>query len=616
MKSHITVAGKKLQIVTLDFETFYSQEYTLSGKLNTSEYIRDDRFHAHGVGIKVGRGAPKWYTGKNIALALKAIDWSKSALLCHNTAFDGFILSEHFDIVPAFYLDTLSMSRAVHGHHIAHGLDKVAKLHGLGGKVKEKALKDTKGLLFLSPGQERALGGYCLDDVNDTFTLFWIMYDQMPDDELELIDITLRMFCDPVLRIDIPRVQAELEKEVGGKVAALLKSSATPEDLISNNKFAKLLEQHIVVPTKMSIATGKRTFAFAKNDLAFQALLQHSNPQVRALAEARVALRSTIGETRAVRFLEAGKDNKPLPILLNYSGAHTHRWSGGNKMNLQNLKRGGELRRSILAPEGYSIVVADSAQIEARVLAWLAGQDDITQAFARKEDVYKLMASAIYGKHISEITKEERFIGKICVLGLGYGMGPEKLLATLKSGAMGPPMEVTPEQCRRMVDIYRSKNWAIKALWKSMDKMIASMYAGATGTFGPLKYGKGFIQLPGGLFLQYYGLHGTAVEHRGDLVTSEMSYLTRYGRSKLYGGLLTENIVQALSRRIIAEQMLRISKRYRIVTMTHDEIVVICKTEEADKCLEFMLEVMSTEPEWAAGLPLAAEGGHDVCYSK
>lgn len=612
----LVICGKTYQLVTVDFETYYDSEYTLSGKLNMSEYIRDDRFHAHGVGIKIGEGKPQWYTGKNIRRALEQIDWTKSALIGHNVAFDGFIMSEHFGIVPAFYLDTLSMSRAVHGHHMAHSLDAVAKLHGLGGKIKNKALKDTKGKLVLSGAQCRALGGYCLDDVADTHKLFEIMYSHLPDSELELIDLTIRMFCDPVLLVDVPRVEEELKKEVGAKVAALLKSSATVEDLMSSEKFAALLSKHIIVPKKISLTTGKPAFAFAKSDPGFQALLTHPLPEVRALAEARLRIRSTIGETRAVRFIEAGKNGKPLPVLLNYSGAHTHRWSGGNKMNLQNLKRGGELRRSILAPPGYSIVVADSAQIEARVLAWLAGQDDVTQAFAAREDVYKLMAAAIYNKPVSEITKEERFIGKICVLGLGYGMGPEKLMATLKSGAMGPPMDVTANQCRMMVDIYRSKNWAIKALWKSMDKLITNMYSGISGTFGPLTYGKGFIQLPGGLFLQYYGLHGNAVERYGDLVTTEMSYLTRYGRTKLYGGLLTENIIQALSRKIIADQMLKIAKKHRVVTMTHDEIVVICKTEDADKCLEFMLEVMSTEPDWAPGLPLAAEGGHDVCYSK
>ena len=614
---YVEVGGKKYQIVTLDFETYYDKDYTLAGKMNTSEYVRDDRFHAHGVGIKVGNGKTLWYTGKNIPLALREIDWSKSAMLAHNTAFDGFICSQVYDVKPAFYLDTLSMARAAHGHHMRHDLDTIAKAHGLAGKVKRDALADTKGKQQLTDKEERALGAYCVDDVDDTYKIFWKLFDYIPDNELKLIDITLRMFCDPVLRIDIPRVQQELEKEVGGKAAALLRSGASVEDLMSNEKFAELLRRAGAnPPMKISPSTGKPTYAFAKSDLEFQKLLQHSNKQVVALAEARLKVKSTIGETRAARFLEAGKNGMRLPILLNYSGTHTHRWSGGNKMNLQNLKRGGELRRSILAPEGHVIVVADSAQIEARVLAWLAQQMDIVNAFANKDDVYKLMASAIYGIPVEQVTNDQRFIGKICVLGLGYGMGPNKLQQTLKQGTMGPPVDISLEECRRIVNVYRSRNYKIKNLWKIMDGIIASMLTGTSGEFGPLTYGKGYIQLPNGLFLQYYGLHGEAEVHHDDLVVHEATYLTRQGRSKIYGGLLTENVVQALARCIIAEQMLEISKKYRIVTMTHDEIVVVCPKKDADKCLADMLKVMSTAPEWAEGLPLAAEGGWDINYSK
>ena len=613
----VEIGGKKYQIVTLDFETFYDKTYTLSGKINTSEYIRDDRFHAHGVGIKIGNGKTLWYTGKNIPLALREIDWARSALLAHNTAFDGFICSHVYDVKPAFYLDTLSMARAAHGHHMRHDLDTVAKAHGFAGKVKRDALADTKGKQQLTDKEERALGAYCVDDVDDTYKIFWKLHDHIPDKELLLIDLTLRMFCDPVLRIDIPRVQAELEAEIGGKAAALLRSGASIETLMSNDKFAELLKREGVnPPMKTSPSTGKPTYAFAKSDLDFQQLLRHPNKNVVALAEARLKVKSTIGETRAARFLEAGKNGMKLPILLNYSGAHTHRWSGGNKMNLQNLKRGGELRRSILAPKGHVIVVADSAQIEARVLAWLAQQMDIVNAFANKDDVYKLMASAIYGIPVEQVTKDQRFIGKICVLGLGYGMGPNKLQQTLKQGTMGPPVDISLEECRRIVNIYRSRNYKIKNLWKIMDGIIASMLTGTSGEFGPLTYGKGYIQLPSGLFLQYYGLHGEAEVRHDDLVVNEATYLTRQGRSKIYGGLLTENVVQALSRVIIADQMLEISKRYRVVTMTHDEIVVICPKKDAKKCLADMLKVMSTAPEWANGLPLAAEGGFDYCYSK
>lgn len=614
----LEVNGVTYDVVTLDYETFYGKDYTLSGKINTSEYVRDDRFHVHGVAIKKGNGKTLWYTGRNIALALKEIDWSKTAMVGHNTAFDGFITSEVYGHKPAFYVDTLSMSRASRGHHTRHDLDTVAKAFGHGGKVKRDALANTKDKVQLTKDEEAKLGGYAIDDVDDTYRIFWDMYPHVPDDELRLIDITMRMFCDPVLEIDIPRVKAELENELGAKAAALLRSGAQVDDLMSNDKFARLLQAAgAQLPQKISPSTGKLTYAFAKSDLAFQDLMKNGNDKVRALCEARLKVKSTIGETRANRFLEAGRDGMKLPILLNFSGAHTHRWSGGNKMNLQNLKRGGELRRSILAPKGHVVVVADSAQIEARVLAWLSQQMDIVNAFATKQDVYKLMASVIYNVPVEDVTKDQRFIGKICVLGLGYGMGPQKLQQTLKQGTMGPPVDISEDECRRIVGIYRQKNWKIKAFWKKMDQVITNMTLGIESKEGPLEVGKGFIRLPNGMFLQYFGLHGTAEIARDDLVMTETTYLTRTGRTKLYGGLLTENVVQALSRIIIAEQMLKIHDAgYRIVTMTHDEIVIIAKKKDAKKALDFMIKTMSTPPDWAPGLPLAAEGDFDNCYSK
>ena len=614
----LEVNGVTYDVVTLDFETHFGKDYTLSGKMNISEYVRDDRFHVHGVAIKKGNGKTLWYTGRNIALALKEIDWSKTALIAHNMAFDGFITSEVYGFKPAFYIDTLSMSRATRGHATHHDLDTVAKAFGHGGKVKRDALANTKDKMRLTKDEEAKLGGYAVDDVDDTYKIFWDMYPHMPDDELRLVDITMRMFCDPVLEIDIPRVKAELEKELGDKTAALLRSGAQVEDLMSNDKFARLLQAAgAKLPQKISPSTGKLTYAFAKSDLAFQELMKNGNDKVRALCEARLKVKSTIGETRANRFLEAGRDGMKLPILLNYSGAHTHRWSGGNKMNLQNLKRGGELRRSILAPKGHVIVVADSSQIEARVLAWLAQQMDIVNAFATKQDVYKLMASVIYNVPVEDVTKDQRFIGKICVLGLGYGMGPQKLQQTLKQGTMGPPVDISEDECRRIVGIYRQKNWKIKAFWKKMDQVITNMTLGIESKEGPLEVGKGFIRLPNGMFLQYFGLHGTAEITRDDLVMTETTYLTRTGRAKLYGGLLTENVVQALSRIIIAEQMLKIHDAgYRIVCMTHDEIICVVPTKKADKALKHIIEIMSTAPDWAPGLPLAAEGGYDTSYSK
>lgn len=605
----------KNNIITLDFETFYGKDYTLSGKMNMSEYIRDGRFSVHGVAIKVGTNPTTWYTGAHIPMALKAIQWNKYAVLCHNTPFDGFILSQQYGIVPKFYLDTLSMSRALHGHSQRHDLNSLAVQYGLKGKVNKQSLINTKDKPELTEDELRDLGVYACDDVNDTHSLFWSMLPHMPANELKLIDLTVRMFTDPVLMLDQPRVQAELEKQVGGKVAALMRTGVTGDQLLSNEKFAQLLrDKGVEPPLKISPSTGKLTYAFAKSDLDFQALSDQF-PEVKDLCNARMTLKSTIGETRAQRFIEAGRDGMKFPILLNYCGAHTTRWSGGNKLNLQNLPRGGELRKSLLAPKGYKIVVADSAQIEARVLAWLAQQDDIVEAFAKKQDVYKLMASAIYGKKLEDITKDERFLGKVCVLGLGYGMGPDKLRDTLAKGAMGPKVQITQLEAAKIVTIYRKRNYKIKKLWDQLDVLLRKIMAvtpssnPVTCPLGPIELGPRFARLPSGLFLQYFGL-------RSDSDNGNCTYLTLMGRRSIYGGMLAENLVQALSRCIIAEQMLKVSEKYRVVTMTHDEIVVIAPNKQADKCLEDMLKIMSTPPDWAPDLPLAAEGGFDDCYSK
>jgi DNA polymerase I-like protein with 3'-5' exonuclease and polymerase domains len=616
----IELHNKKYKVVTLDFETFYSQDYTLSGKMNTSEYVRDERFKAHGVGIKVGSGGTYWYSRQDeIASALYAIDWANSAVLCHNTAFDGFILYQRYGIVPGLYLDTLSMARAIHGHHLRHNLDFLAKLHGLGGKVKAHALTNTKGKEELTEEEAEALGEYCIDDVNDTYELFWKFYDYMPDNELRLVDITMRMFCEPILELDSDRIKRELKAEVSSKKAAIDAAGVGTSELSSNNKFAELLRaEGIEPPTKISPTTGKSTFAFSKSDLDFQKLLKHENPRIAALCEARVKAKSTIGETRANRFLHAGEGNYKFPILLNYCGAHTHRWSGGNKMNLQNLVRGGELRRSILAPKGHVLVVADAAQIEARINAWLAGQADVVDAFANKQDVYKLMASAIYGVPVDQVDGDKRFVGKVAVLGLGYGMGAAKLQNTLAVGAMGPPVAMSLAECKRIVNIYRYTNNKIFKLWAEMDKVIFAMTVGKAGTFGPMSYDKGYIQMPSGLFLHYPDLHTVVEESASGFVNTDTTYLGKKGaRLKLYGGLLTENVVQSLARCVIAEHMLKVHDAgYRIATMTHDEIVAVAPKDKAERCYEDMINIMSECPVWAQGLPLSADGGWDECYSK
>lgn len=604
----------KNNIVSLDFETFYDVGYSLTDtKMNMSEYVRDPRFKTQCVGIKIGDGPVHVYNGKEAVRAIQSIDWENKYLLAHNTAFDGFILHHHFGVQPKGYLDTMCMSRALFGHHVPHNLDAVAERLGLGNKIKGALLK-TKGIVDLPEDIEATLMEYCAVDVELCTNVFWTLYPYFPDSELRLIDLTLKMFCRPLLQVDSELVEGEIESQRAAKEALLSKlekRGITREDLMSNDKFAEVLRREgIPVPMKKN-AKGKDAYAFAKTDKQFQLYLESDDEAIREIFQARKGVKTTIAETRAIRFRKAG-DRMPMPVLLNYYGAHTGRWSGGNKLNLQNLPRGGALRKALRAPNGMVVVVADSSQIEARTTAWLAGEHSIVTAFAQKKDVYRQMASRIYGVPEQDVTEIQRFVGKTCILGLGYGMGAEKLKATLALGVNGPKVELSLAECNKIVNIYRTSNPFIAALWRTMNGILRSMVRRESGELKCIGWDGaadgGRILLPNGLKLLYPEISMTGPD--------EIVYATRYGHTKVYGGLLTENVVQALARIAVAEQMLAIGERYPVVTMSHDEIVWLAPESEADEALEFGKKIMVTPPSWAPTLPLDVKGGYDYCYSK
>ena len=175
-------------------------------------------------------------------------------------------------------------------------------------------------------------------------------------------------------------------------------ANTNSELLQSNPKFAECLKTlGVVPPMKMSPRTNKETFAFSKSDQAMTELLEHPNIAVQTLVAARIGVKSTLEETRTDRFLNIGKRAGVLPVPLKYYAAHTGRWGGTDKVNLQNLPSRGSntIKKCIVAPDGYVLIDADSSQIEARTLAWLAGQTDLVNAFANKEDVYKIKVVSI-----------------------------------------------------------------------------------------------------------------------------------------------------------------------------------------------------------------------------
>ena len=605
-----------MDLITLDFETYYSKEFSL-GKLTTEEYIRDPRFEVIGVGVKLNDQDTEWASGtrEELTTYLKTFSWDTSLVIAHNTVFDGAILSWIFDIHPKVYGDTLCMARAYHGVESSGSLKALAERHNIGAKGTEVIEALGKKREDFTAEELARYGDYCINDVDLTFKLFKIMAQGFPKKEFKLIDATLRMFVEPILDLDLAMLEQHLMETRDSKDELLTASGVTKEDLMSNPKFAEVLKTlGVEPPMKISLTTGKETFAFAKSDEEFKALETHPDEKVQALVTARLGTKSTLEETRTQRFIDIAKRGL-LPVPVKYYAAHTGRWGGDDKINLQNLPsrgvNGKKLKRSIIAPEGYTLIDADSSQIEARVLAWLANQDDLTEAFINGEDVYLKMASRIYDKAEEDITKDERFVGKTTILGAGYGMGALKFQSQLKT--FGFDMEL--EEARRVIGIYRETNSKINKLWRDAQQILVSLNNNEL----PMRLGRGkvlvtvpkenAIQLPSGLLMRYEDLDFEQGE-----MGIEFSYKTRRGRTRIYGGKVVENVCQAIARCIIGEQMLKINKKHRAVLTVHDSIVCCVKDEEVTDAQKYIEECMRWTPEWADGLPINCESGTGKTY--
>jgi hypothetical protein len=605
-----------MDLITLDFETYYDRDYSLS-KLTTEEYVRDPRFEVIGVGVKVNNEGTEWASGTHDELKryLHSFAWEKSMVLAHNTMFYGAILSWVFDVHPRIYTDTLCIARALHGVEVGGSLRALSERYGIGAKGTEVLNALGKRRADFTDDQLALYGDYCINDVELTHKLFNIFLRKgFPKQELRMVDLTLRMFTEPCLELDIGLLEQHLEDTRERKDQLLESAGVCKDDLMSNPKFAEVLQGlGVSPPMKTSPTTGKETFAFAKSDEAFKALTDHEDDRVQAVVAARLGTKSTLEETRTQRFIDIGKRGT-LPVPVRYYAAHTGRWGGDDKINMQNLPsrgpNGKKLKRSILAPAGYTLIDADSAQIEARVLAWLAEQDDLTAAFANNEDVYKKMAARIYNVDVDDVTKDQRFVGKTTILGAGYGMGAVKFQAQLKT--FGFDMEL--DEARRVINIYREANWKINQLWRNCQNMVKNMVNGDSvqiGKSGVLKVlgSERGILLPSGLTLRYDDL---SADHTDTGL--EYSYKTRRGRTRIYGGKVTENVCQAIARCIIGEQMLQISKRCRVVLTVHDSIVVCAKDDEVEETQAYVEQCMRWIPDWAEGLPIDCESGTGKSY--
>lgn len=620
-----------MDIVTLDFETYYDKEFSLS-KMTTEQYIRDPQFEVIGVAVKVNDGETEWFSGtmQETKKFLQKFDWASSVAVAHNAVFDLAILNWHFDLRPKKIVDTLSMARAIHGTEVGGSLDALVTHYGLGAKGNEVINALGKRRIDFSDDELSRYAGYCINDVELTYKLFCALAPGFPVVELNLIDLTIRMFSEPVLQLDVG-VLSEHLLQVQEKKSKLMSNIEVDKDqLMSNPQLAEVLRNYgVEPPMKVSPTTGKQTYAFAKSDEGFKALLEHDSLAVQALVAARLGVKSTLEETRTQRFIDIAARGT-LPIPLRYYAAHTGRWGGDDKVNLQNLPRSSPLKKSVVAPQGYMMIDSDSSQIEARTLAWLAEQEDLVEFFdknnaeiaagvPKKEmqyDPYKIMAAQIYGVPVNQVTDPQRFVGKTTILGAGYGMGAEKFRAQLKTFNVDLP----EEECQRIISVYRETYPMIPLLWKQAGnalKAIAGNYTAPLGKAGVLAVeGTKGVRLPNGLYIKYPNLRRWV----NDTGKEELVYDTKKGRAvipnRIYGGKVVENVCQALARIAIGEQMLLIAKKYKVVMTVHDAIACIVPVHEVETAREFVELAMRIRPKWAPELPLNCESGAGRSYGE
>ena len=584
--------------------------------MTTEEYIRSPEFEVIGVAVQLNDELPRWVSGtkKQIQYFLDSYDMHEAMVIAHNAVFDMAILNWHFGIKPKRIVDTLSMARAIHGTEVGGSLAKLAEHYKLGVKGTEVINALGKTRIDFTADELTKYGEYCRNDVVLTYGLFQQLAKDFPLVEYKLIDLTIRMFTEPSLELDEQLLIDHLRGVKNEKEILLDLVEADREELMSNDKFAKLLKDYgAIPPRKISPTTGKETWAFAKTDEAFKALLEHPNTLVQALVAARLGTKSTLEETRTERFIGVSRRGL-LPIPLRYYAAHTGRWGGDDKVNLQNLPRQSTLKHAIVAPDGHMMIDSDSSQIEARTLAWLAEQNDLVDAFERGEDVYKIMASSIYGKDAKDVDKTERFMGKTTILGAGYGMGATKFRAQLKTQGV----DLSEDETKRIIDVYRSTYERIPLLWRQAGLALEAILTDQSvplGRNGVLFVdGRKGIRLPNGMYIKYPNLR----KQRSAEGKDEFVYDTKKGKAtipnRIYGGKVIENVCQALARIAIGEQMLQINKKYKVVMTVHDAVACIVPKDEVHTAVEYVEICMRMRPQWALDLPLNCESGYGRSY--
>lgn len=660
--------------IIIDFEVFYSTKEKYSLKhLSYPEFILDRRFKVFGMAVNEGGMTSTWVPAKDIPAWLEA--HRGDILVAHNTFFDAGVLTWHYKFRPAYMLDTLQIANHVLGssRDVGKGSNSLRALAETLG-LTPKGTLELDGVRDPDEAQLAMLAVYAKQDASLARQVLNRLLPQMTNTEFELwlLDHTIRIYTEKSLQIDTAKLAVTRTKIEERRAQAVIDSGVDQKVLNSNKQFAaeltlRLKSAKIKLPMKAPAKPRKdgveRIPALAKGDVAFQKLAESINVKgqptaVAKLVTARIIERSAVTVAARLatmqRYAELGIG---IPVHLVYYGAHTGRFAGGGGFNFQNLTSptraatafdrevASLVRECIIAgtidgvPQVF--VPTDAAQIEARVLAWLAGEQSILDAYATGADLYSDFISEVLKKEVHKPGEKDkadpaqyvwlgimRQVGKESILGLGYSMGDNKFYQNLKAGGSVKSKDlvkfmeddgITATQATEIVEFYREKYPKIVKLWADLDKAFKAAVTGAVRKVGPLTFRRVGpkavgITLPSGRTLFYRHL-------RQENETSPSGHTRKVWKhgngQRIYGGLLAENVTQAVARDILVESIYDAEEAgYPVVLHIHDEIVPRVPATQGEAALKFLIDSLSTPPSWGSGMVLGAEGHVATTLSK
>lgn len=653
-------------VIVLDFETYFDPDYSLK-KISTIEYIMDGRFEVLGLStfdthvdspFRDYEQNTIWWNGEeDVELYLRnlqgayGIELKNCTVVMHNATFDASILAYRYEIWPKYVIDTIGLARHWHSRH-KHGLGVLAERYGLPAKGdimeftgwtnrhrvkppkgRKKKVPDLPVIQPLIGNKSSMMAEYANNDVMRTWELFTILMPKLswPEVELPLMQNTLDLFIRPTLEIDYAKA-TELMAEMNGEMSKAIGQCNVAHKEISGDSFEALLEQALVRADDDPIRYRKPAknkkgwkYAVAKDDEARGLLANHEDQAVRDLMAAKEAISSwPLHIKRIARIVAQTKAaGGKLPVPLRYCGCHTRRFSGTEKINLQNLGSRGHplvnsIRNLLIAPGGMTLVVVDQSQIEGRGVGWIAEDQELLDEFESGAPIYCNFASKVLGRKIRKpdpngvipeieayMTWARNSVGKTGVLGCGYGMGWKKAMA-LANG------EIDATLAKKIVDTYREERVKIVQFWKNVES--AFFYTTRTKRSGSLPHLRFdsrsdcdvVITLPNSGELKY---HDVRIDMGKYGPTLAVFHHVKKTWKHIWGGAITENIVQAISRDALVEALLKLEAEYMPTVLSiHDELVIMAHEEHAEVVLKRAIEVLSERPTWAPDWPLAAEG--------